>query len=286
MALDLTSVGFTTEPHSYTYDWKNLALYALGIGAKRDELAYLYENTAGGIASYPTFAVIPAHGPLFESLVRTGGNLAMVVHGGQKIRSIAKLPPSGTLLTTGTIRGIYDMKKLAQVVIDTQSTLEGKPVFETTWSIFFRGEGGFSGPRPVADPDEPSLPKDREPTFTHEEATTPEQALLYRLLADFNPLHADPDFAASVGFPQGPILHGLCTYGFAARALIKHLAGGDASRLRMMSAQFRRPVWPGDTIVTQGFLLEGGKVALTASVKGRSEAVLTGGYAEITEPTT
>ncbi len=270
MALDLTSVGFTTEPHSYTYDWKNLALYALGIGAKRDELAYLYENTAGGIASYPTFAVIPAHGPLFEAMLRTGGNLAMVVHGGQKIRSLAKIPPSGTLLTTGTIRGIYDMKKLAQVVIDTQSTLEGKPVFETTWSIFFRGEGGFSGPRPVADPDEPALPKD----------------LLYRLLADFNPLHADPEFAASVGFPQGPILHGLCTYGFAARALIKHLAGGDASRLRMMSAQFRRPVWPGDTIVTQGFLLEGGKVALTASVKGRSEAVLTGGYAELTEPTT
>lgn len=281
MALDLTSVGFTTEPHSYTYDWKSLALYALGIGAKRDELAYLYENSANGIALYPTFAVIPAHGPLFECLVRTGGNLAMVVHGGQKIRSLAKLPPSGTLLTTGTIHGIYDMKKLAQVVIDTRSTLEGQPVFETTWQILVRGEGGFSGPRPPSDADEPSFPKDREPSFTHEEVTSPEQALLYRLLGDFNPLHADPEFAASVGFPQGPILHGLCTYGFAARAVIKHLAGGDASRLRMMSAQFRRPVWPGDTIVTQGCLLEGGKVALHASVKGRSELVLTGGYAEI-----
>ncbi|MBK9266304.1 MAG: MaoC family protein [Polyangiaceae bacterium] len=281
MALDLSSVGFTTEPHSYTYDWKNLALYALGIGAKRDELAYLYEGSPGGIASYPTFAVIPAHPPLFESLVRTGGNLAMVVHGGQKIRSLAKLPPSGTLLTTATIRAIYDMKKLAQVVIDTRSTLGSEPVFETTWAILFRGEGGFSGPRPPADPDEPSMPKDREPSFTHEETTSPEQALLYRQLGDYNPLHADPEFAASVGFPQGPILHGLCTYGFAARAVIKHLAGGDASRLRMMSAQFRRPVWPGDTIVTQGFLLEGGKVALHASVKGRSEPVLTSGYAEI-----
>jgi len=281
MALDLASIGFTTEPHSYTYDWKNLALYALGIGAKRDELAYLYENTPGGIATFPTFAVIPAHGPLFEALTRTGGNLAMVVHGGQKIRSFSKLPPSGTLLTTGTIRAIYDMKKLAQVIIDTRSTLEGETIFETTWAILFRGEGGFSGPRPPSDPDEPSFPKDREPSFTHEEVTSPEQALLYRLLADFNPLHADPEFAAAVGFPQGPILHGLCTYGFAARAVIKHLAGGDASRLRMMSAQFRRPVWPGDTIVTQGFLLEGGKVALQASVKGRSEPVLTGGYAEI-----
>lgn len=281
MALDLTSVGFTTEPHSYTYDWKTLALYALSIGAKRDELAYLYENTPGGICTYPTFAVIPTHGPLLESLTRTAGNLAMVVHGGQKIRWISKLPPAGTLQTTGTIRAIYDMKKLGQVVIDTLSTCEGSPVFETTWQILFRGEGGFSGPRPPSDPDEPSLPKDREPSFTHEEATSHEQALLYRLLGDFNPLHADPQFAAAVGFPQGPILHGLCTYGFAARAVIKHLAGGDASRLRMMSAQFRRPVWPGDTIVTQGFLLEGGKVALQASVKGRSDPVLTSGYAEI-----
>lgn len=281
MALDLSSVGFTTEPHAYTYDWKNLALYALGIGAKRDELAYLYEGAPGGIATYPTFAVIPAHAPLFQSLVRTGGNFAMVVHGGQKIRSLAKLPPSGTLLTTATIRAIYDMKKLAQVVVDTRSTLDSEPMFDSTWSILFRGEGGFAGPRPPADLDEPTLPKDREPSFTHEESTSPEQALLYRLLADVNPLHADPEFAASVGFPQGPILHGLCTYGFAARAIIKHLAGADASRMRMMSAQFRRPVWPGDTIVTQGFILEGGKVAFQASVKGRSEPVLTSGYAEI-----
>src|SRR5262249_16212977 len=110
---------------------------------------------------------------------------------------------------------------------------------------------------------------------------SPEQALLYRLSGDYNPLHADPAFAASVGFTQGPILHGLCTYGYAARAVITHLAGGNASRLRLLSAQFRKPVWPGDTIVTEGWTLEGGKVALQASVKGRSEAVLTGGYAEI-----
>jgi acyl dehydratase len=281
MALDLSSVGFTTEPSSFTYDWKTLALYALGIGAKRDELAYLYENTEGGMKVYPTFAVIPAQAPLFESLTRTGGDFAMVVHGGQKIRALAPIPSSGTIETRATIRGIYDMKKLAQVVIDTTSTLGGERVFETTWAILYRGAGGFSGPRPPGDPDEPSIPKDREPTFTHEETTSPEQALLYRLCGDYNPLHADPALAASVGFPQGPILHGLATYGFAARALTKHLLGGDASRLRLLSAQFRKPVWPGDTIVTQGYLLEGGKVALQASVKGRPEPVLTGGYAEI-----
>jgi acyl dehydratase len=281
MALDLATVGSTTEPRAFTYDWKTLALYALGIGARRDDLSYLYENTPGGLKAFPTFAVIPAHDPLFDMLVRTGGNLAMVVHGAQKIRAYRPLPPAGTLMTTATVRAIYDMKKFAQVVVDTTSTLEGERVFDTTWSILFRGEGGFGGARPTEDPEEIALPKGREPSFVHEETTSPEQALLYRLLGDHNPLHADPAFAAQVGFPQGPILHGLCTYGFAARAVIKHAAGGDASRLRAFAAQFRKPVWPGDTIVTQGYVLEGGKVAVVASVKGRPDPVLTSAWAEI-----
>jgi len=281
MALDLASVGFTTEPRAFTYDWKTLALYALGIGARRDELPYLFEGAPGGIQVLPTFAVVPAQEPLFESLARTGGNFAMVVHGAQKVRLLRPIPPSGTLRTTATIRGIYDMKKLGQVVVDTTTTLDDAPVFETTWSILYRGAGGFGGPRPVGDPEEISVPKDREPSFTHEETTSPEQALLYRLSGDYNPLHADPAFAASVGFEQGPILHGLCTYGFAARAVVKHLCGGHASRLRVFAAQFRKPVWPGDTLITQGWALEGGKVAVLASVKGRPDPVLTGAYAEI-----
>jgi len=281
MALDLSSLGFTTEPRPFEYDWKTLALYALGIGSKRDELAYLYEGTGGGIKVFPTFAVIPANQPIFEAIGRTGGNFATLVHGGQKVRALAPIPPAGKLETTATIRAIYDMKKFAQVIFGTTTTLGGEPVFETTWSIIFRGEGNFGGPRPPGDPDEPSIPKDREPSFTFEETTSPEQALLYRLNGDYNPLHADPAFAASVGFAQGPILHGLCTYGYVARAAVKHAAEGDASRLKAISAQFRRPVWPGETIVTQGWVLEGGKVALQASVKGRPEPVLTGGYAEI-----
>jgi acyl dehydratase len=96
-----------------------------------------------------------------------------------------------------------------------------------------------------------------------------------------NPLHADPEFAAMVGFPQGPILHGLCTYGFVARAIIKNAAGGDATKLRTFSAQFRKPVWPGDTIVTQGYTLGDGKVVVVASVKERPEPVLTNAWAEI-----
>src|SRR5262249_35006401 len=130
-------------------------------------------------------------------------------------------------------------------------------------------------------PDEPSAPKDRPADWTVEQATSPEQALLYRICGDVNPLHADPEFATMVGFPQGPILHGLCTYGFVARAIAPGVAGGDATKLKTFSAQFRKPVWPGDVIVTQGWNLGEGKVAVVASVKDRPDPVLTNAWAEI-----
>lgn len=278
--MDLSHVGYTTQPHLYTYDWKKLATYALGIGAKRDELDYLYEGAKRGMKVYPTFAVIPAHDPLVDMLVKSETNLAMVVHGGQAIRARKPIPPSGTISTVGTLKGIYDMKKFAQLVLETTSTINGEPIFETTWSIIVRGAGGFGGPRPPESRD-PQPPKDREPDWTFEEATSPEQALLYRISGDVNPLHADPEFATMVGFPQGPILHGLCTYGFAARAIAKMAAGGDATKILSFNAQFRKPVWPGDTIVTQGYALEGGKVAVVATVKGRPDPVLTNAWAEI-----
>lgn len=281
MPLDPSAVGATTQPHRFTYDWKTVATYALGIGAKRDELDYLYENAKGGMKVYPTFAVVPAFPPVLELLGRTGGDLATVVHGGQTIRAMRPIPPAGELETTATIEGIYDMKKLGQVVLATRTTLGGEPLFETRWSILYRGAGGFGGPRPPEGEPEPSVPKDREPDWVESQATSPEQALLYRISGDLNPLHADPEFAAAVGFPQGPILHGLCTYGFVARAIVQHAAGGDATRLRRFTAQFRKPVWPGDTLVTRGFQSDGGRVAVVASVEGRPDPVLTGAWAEI-----
>lgn len=281
MSFDLSIVGYTTQPHTFTYEWKTLATYALGIGAKREELSYLYENAKEGMKVYPTFAVVPAYGPVIELLAKSGADLSMVVHGGQVIRVYRPIPASGRLSTTGSIKGIYDLKKFGQIVLETTTMSEGKPLFDTVWSIIVRGAGGFNGPRPPEAPNEPTAPKDRPADWTVEEATSPEQALLYRISGDANPLHADPEFATAVGFPQGPILHGLCTYGFAGRALVQKAAGGDVARLRSFSAQFRKPVWPGDTIVTQGFHLEGGKVALVASVKGRPEPVLANAWAEI-----
>jgi acyl dehydratase len=281
MAFDLTTVGYTTKPFAFTFDWRTLATYALGIGTRRDDLAFLYENAKGGMKVHPTFAVIPAHPPLVDMLVKCNANMAMVVHGGQSIRLHRPVPESGTLHTTGTIKGIYDMKKLGQVVLETNTTCNNEPVFDTTWSILVRDGGGFGGPRPPPAPEEPSAPKDRAPDWTVEEATSPEQALLYRISGDTNPLHADPEFATAVGFPQGPILHGLCTYGIVGRAILKHAAGNEPGRLKSFSAQFRKPVWPGDTLVTQGWNLGGGKIAVLATAQGRPDPVLTNAWAEV-----
>ncbi|NUP05087.1 MAG: MaoC family protein [Polyangiaceae bacterium] len=280
MPIDLTTLGWTTRPYELSYDWRTLATYALGVGAKRDELPFLYEGTAGGMKVLPTFGVVPAHAPVVEALTKTGGNLAMIVHGAQTVRAHRSIPDQGTLSTTAHLKAIYDIKKFAQVIVETSTTHSGELVYETVWSIIFRGEGNFGGERPPRD-ESPSAPKDREPDWSTQEATSPEQALLYRISGDQNPLHADPVFAANVGFTQGPILHGLCTFGFLARAVVKNACGGDPDRLRSISAQFRRPVWPGDTLKMSGFDIGEGKVALTTSVIERDEAVLGSAYAVI-----
>ncbi|MFO0571658.1 MAG: MaoC/PaaZ C-terminal domain-containing protein [Polyangiaceae bacterium] len=278
MSLDTSTVGYTTPPYELKYDWKTVVLYALGIGAKRDELDYLYE--AKGPKVYPTFAVVPAYAALGDALVKTQGNLAMVVHGGQTVLMHRPIPSEGSMKTVATITGIYDMKKMAQVVVKTSTEVNGEPCFDTEWSILYRGAGGFGGGPPPRE-EVPSAPRDAAPTWTFEEPTAPEQALLYRLSGDLNPLHADPDFAAMVGFPQGPILHGLCTYGYACRAIVKNACGGDATKLKRFSVQFRKPVWPGEAIRTDAFALEGGRLGISVYAGGRDDAVITNAWAEI-----
>ncbi len=283
MPFDLSQIGAKSKSYTHHYDWRGQATYALGIGAKRDELSYLYENAAGGMKVFPSYAVIPAFEPVLEMMSRAKANFAMVVHGAQKIRLHRPLPIEATLETVATLRGIYDLKKLSSLVIDTETTLNGEAIFSTEWGILVRGEGNFGGERPPKDDEGHSMPLKTEPDWEFEEATSPEQALLYRISGDTNPLHADPEFAATVGFAQGPILHGLCTYGFVARAAIKHVARGDATKLVAFGAQFRNPVWPGDTIVTRGYHLGGGKLALQAFAKGRPDPVVTSAWATFSE---
>lgn len=278
MALDLSVVGKATEPQAFRYTWKDTVLYALGVGAKTAELDTLYEGR--GPKVIPSFAVVPMFEPMFRCVERTGGDLSMVVHGGQRVRIKRPLAPEGTLLTRATVRGIYDMRKFAYVIIDTETTDErGEVLFDTTANIIFRDAGGFGGETPPRDKSGITIPKDTPPSFRIEEATSREQALLYRLSGDLNPLHADPDFAAKVGFTQGPILHGLCTYGHMARHVVLGACGGDASKLTGLEGAFKKPVWPGDTLVTEGWVTEPGKVALQVKVKERDEVVLGSAWA-------
>jgi acyl dehydratase len=280
MPLDLTLAGKPGAPSVVRYTWKDVALYALGVGAKRAELDYLYEGR--GPKVLPSFAVVPKFQPMLDLLAKTGGNLAMIVHGGERVVVHTPLAPSAELTTTSTIRGFYDMKRLAQVLVDTRSVdAQGVLVAESTSAILFRGEGGFGGSPPPKEPPPVDRPRDTPPTFSIEEATSPEQALLYRLSGDLNPLHADPDFARNVGFERGPILHGLCTYGFMVRHVAQALFSGDASRIRSFEAQFRRPVWPGDTLVTEGWQVRPDAVALQVKVKERDEVVIAGAWATL-----
>ena len=280
MPFDLSLVGKPSAPLHFEYTWKDVVLYALGVGAKREELDYLYEGR--GPKVLPSFAVVSKLQPMFTLLSRTQGDMAMIVHGGERVTVHAPLAPNGTMVTTATVRGIYDLRRLAQVLVDTRAEDErGRLIAETRSSIIFRGAGGFGGEPPPKEPATVERPRDVPPTFIVKETTAPEQALLYRLSGDVNPLHADPEFARSVGFERGPILHGLATLGFMVRHVAAAACGGDATRVRAFETQFRRPVWPGDTLVTEGWQVGPDSFALQVKVQERDEVVIGGAWAKI-----
>lgn len=277
MALNPESVGQTTDDLVHEYDWKATVLYALGIGATRDELDFLYEKR--GPRVFPTYAVVPTFAAIWKLLEATGGNVLGVVHGAQSITLHRPFAAKARLTTVGRVAGIYDLKKMGTSILTTETRdADGELVCETEWNLIWRMDGGFGGQRPPKT--ERTKVPEREPDFVVEEKTSPEQALLYRLNGDLNPLHADPAIAEKVGFPA-PILHGLCTYGYVGRAVLHACCDSDPARLKKLSGQFRKPVWPGDTIVTQGWREEG-RILLRATTAERpDEFPFSNAYAEI-----
>jgi acyl dehydratase len=251
MPLNPDAVGSESAPGEKSWDSKDAMVYALGVGAGVDELAFTTENTQSvPQQALPTMAVVLST-PGKGAWDKVGEfNWAMLVHGEQAVELHAPLPVAGTVRTVSRITGIYDKGKGGVVASEAVSTdaATGEALFTTRSSAFIRGEGGFggdrgpSGSRNVA----PERAPDHEVTYS----TGRDQALLYRLSGDRNPLHSDPAFAAMGGFDR-PILHGLCTYGFTGRALLFTLCDGDPARFTSMEARFSSPVFPGDDLTVR-----------------------------------
>lgn len=274
MALSFDLVGARTDPAAFRYSWRDAVLYALGVGARVDgELDLLYE--ARGPAVLPTFGVIPSFDTMAGLVARLGHDPAMLLHGEQELVCHRPLPPAGELETTGVVRAIYDKGKGALVVIDTDTAIGGERLATNTYSLYIRGEGGFGGERGPKSPPAPIV--EGPPAFEVVEATSPEQAALYRLSGDLNPIHIDPDVAAA-GKLERPILHGLCTFGHAGRAIVARACGGDPARLRSLRVRFTGVVFPGDTLTTRGWIADDQVVVeVEASNPGAgSRAALTG----------
>lgn len=273
MAFNHSLVGKTFEPTTMRYDWKQPALYALGCGAGTGELDLLLETA--GPKVLPTFSVVVALPPIHKAIGELGGSMLTLVHGGQRCVLHRPIPSEATLTTTCTIRALYDKGKGALAIFETRTTDEqGAAICDTEWQIFYRGEGGFGGER---GPEPPAYapPEGRAPDARIEMPTAPTQALLYRLgSGDLNPIHSSPEVAKLAGFPR-PILHGLCTFGHAARAAIQGVCGGDASRVTSIEGRFSKPVLPGDTISTELWSIAPGEAYFVTSVKERAEAVIT-----------
>ena len=247
MPLNPAAVGTTSAPHTVQWDSARALLYALSVGAGTDDLAYTTENTAGVAQRVlPTFPVVVS--TTLAPLDAAGSfDLADLVHGRQAVTLHRPLPATGSAEVVGTIAAMYDKGSAAVVVIDSHATDadDGAPLYSLSTSLFIRGEGGWGGDRgPSGSAD---APPDRAPDHVVTYRTTPDQALLYRLNGDRNPLHSDPAFAARAGFER-PILHGLCTFGFTSRALLATFCDGDADRFEHIEGRFASPVLPGDEL--------------------------------------
>jgi acyl dehydratase len=276
MALDLDAVGKTIGPLTKTYGWQDAVLYALGVGAGFDDLDYCYEKRLKVLPSFSIAAV-------FTFLTHVGAtanvNLAGVLHGEQELIFHHPIPAAGALSTTGRITHYYDKgsNKGALVVAESETGHDGgQRLFTSRATLFARLDGGFGGPN--APKNEVPFPE-RAPDFVVQALPSQNQPLLYRLSGDLFALHVDPAFARMAGFKK-PIMHGLCTHGFACRALIASLVPGAPEKARRMACRFSRPLYPGTPIETLVWKTAAGQ-ALWKTVNAQSgAAVITNGVFE------
>ncbi|MEU8968781.1 MaoC/PaaZ C-terminal domain-containing protein [Streptomyces monashensis] len=270
------AVALAAEPRTgeIAWDHKDVQLYHLGIGAGRpatdpDELRYTLESRLHVLPSFATVAGAGSPGVISGlSMPGVEVDLAKVLHGGQHLEIHRPLPVRGTATATSRIAAVYDKGKAAVLVLRTEVSDADGPLWTNDAQIFVRGEGGWGGDRGPSTRLDPPV---GEPDRTVERAVREDQALLYRLSGDWNPLHADPDFAKRAGFER-PILHGLCTYGITLKAVVDTLLGGDVGRVRAYGTRFAGVVFPGETLRIRMWQGEGSAVRVAVSAVERDDA--------------
>ncbi len=280
MALNLDVVGKPIGPVTREYSWKDVVLYALGVGAGFDDLDYCYEKDLRVIPSFSIAAVFD----FFSHVGSTSNvNLAGILHGEQELIFHNPIPTEGSLNTTGKITHYYDKgKEKGALVVAKSDTFHssGKKLFTSITTIFGRLDGGFGGAdAPKAD----FIFPERNPDAIVNDSPSEKQPLIYRLSGDIFSLHVDPEFAKMAGFDR-PIMHGLCTHGFACRALVASLIPGHPEKARRMVCRFSKPLYPGTPIRTEIWKTEDGKVLWRTVNAETGEVVIDRGVFEYGDP--
>ncbi|MGV9314404.1 MaoC/PaaZ C-terminal domain-containing protein [Streptomyces sp. NPDC003691] len=255
-----------------SWDHRDVQLYHLGIGAgipptDPAELRYTLESR---LQVLPSFATVAGGGRGIAGGLSAPGldlDLTAVLHGGQTVRLHRPIPPVGTAVSASRVAAVHDKGKAAVVVLRTEASDADGPLWTSDSRIYVRGEGGFGGER---GPSTRTEPPGREPDKTVDRPVRADQALLYRLSGDLNPLHADPEFAALAGFDR-PILHGLCTYGMTLKAVVDTVLGGEAARVRSYDTRFAGVVFPGETLRIRMWAEGGGRVRVEVGAVERGD---------------
>ncbi|MFG2296512.1 MaoC/PaaZ C-terminal domain-containing protein [Streptomyces sp. NPDC048603] len=266
--------ALAAEPRRSEIEWdhKDIQLYHLGLGAGRpatdpDELRYTLESK---LHVLPSFATVAGAGMAMLGGLGAPGievNLAAVLHGGHSIELHRPIPVKGRATSASKVAAVYDKGKAAVIVLRSEVADSDGPLWTSDAQIFVRGEGGFGGER---GPSERMELPERAPDRTEERLIREEQALLYRLSGDWNPLHADPEFAKTAGFDR-PILHGLCSYGMTLKAVVDTALGGDVSRVTAYRTRFAGIVFPGETLRIRMWQ-EPGRVQVSVTAADRDDA--------------
>ena len=272
MPLNPAAVGAVGDVRTMSWNSKDALLYAVGIGAGQNDLSFTTENTKEvQQVVFPTFAVVAGSGttsPGKSAMAEIGTfNWAMLVHGSQAITLHRPIPVEAEATVQDKVVAMYDKGKAAVVVTEAETKLKtGELLWTTRSSVFIRGEGGWDGERGPSGPqnEPPAKAPDHEVTLQ----TSPDQAFVYRLSGDRNPLHTDPSFAAIGGFDR-PILHGLCSYGFTGRALLGALCNNDVTKFKHIEGRFSSPVMPGDALTVRMWNVGAGETVFTTSVGDR-----------------